>query len=221
MARGEIHVEWSVDYADDPKMIAAGERAELLYIRATCLAKRLLTDGFVADNQLPRFSLSGVGKRAEKLVEVGLWERVEGGYRITAFLKRNKSRAEILADRDRDAERKRTRRPSGVPPDSERTPDGFQPPETESKTKTESGVAAEAAPTPKAKRATRIPIPYSLSEQDMAWLEKELPNVDAAWVERETRKFVDYWRGKSANATKLDWPATWRNWLRRASEGFS
>lgn len=36
---------------------------------------------------------------------------------------------------------------------------------------------------------------------------------------RECDKFLDFWRGKSGqNGTKLDWPATWRNWCRTAAE---
>lgn len=98
MARGEVYVPLSVDYADDPKIIAAGERAEVLYVRALCLCKRTLSDGFVADVQLARFGLSGVQSRAKRLVDAGLWARVDGGYQIVAWLKRNKSRAQIEAD---------------------------------------------------------------------------------------------------------------------------
>ncbi|WP_375661010.1 YdaU family protein [Bartonella sp. CL71SXKL] len=39
-------------------------------------------------------------------------------------------------------------------------------------------------------------------------------------VKVEIAKFRDYWRSKAgANATKIDWQATWRNWVRRAIEG--
>ena len=95
MAAGEIHVQLSVDYADDPKIIAAGERAEVLFLRALCLMKRTLSDGFVHDNQLARFGLPGVKARADALVREGLWERVDAGYLCPSFLKRNKSRAEV------------------------------------------------------------------------------------------------------------------------------
>lgn len=130
MARGEIYVELSVDYADDPKIIEAGEKAEVLYLRALCLAKRTLSDGHVADVQLPRFGLSGVKARARRLVEVGLWVEVEGGYQIAAYLKRNRPRAQVLADRSKDAQRKRKppRNPDGIPPESGRKPGGLREP---------------------------------------------------------------------------------------------
>jgi hypothetical protein len=49
-----------------------------------------------------------------------------------------------------------------------------------------------------------------------SWAGEEVPGLD---IDRVTAKFVDFWRGKSGrDATKLDWPATWRNWLRRDFE---
>jgi hypothetical protein len=39
-------------------------------------------------------------------------------------------------------------------------------------------------------------------------------------AKREWAKFSDYWKAKAGkDARKTDWQATWRNWLRRASEG--
>lgn len=95
VARAEIHLPLWVDYADDPQFIRAGEKAELLFIRAACLMKRTLSDGFIHDEQLPRLGLPGVKARADRLVAVGLWDRVEDGYLCPSFLKRNKSRAEV------------------------------------------------------------------------------------------------------------------------------
>lgn len=45
------------------------------------------------------------------------------------------------------------------------------------------------------------------------------PLVD---VESSTERFVNHWRAKSGkDATKLDWPATWRNWLLRDQENLA
>ena len=92
-----LYVKLDASYDDDPKILLAGEKAEVLYLRGLCLAKRILSDGFIADVHLPRFGLSGVQSRAKKLVEVGLWERAEGGYLIRAWLKHNSSRDEVEA----------------------------------------------------------------------------------------------------------------------------
>ena len=37
-------------------------------------------------------------------------------------------------------------------------------------------------------------------------------------VERETDRFVDYWTAEGKS--KKDWMATWRNWMRRADDGW-
>lgn len=35
----------------------------------------------------------------------------------------------------------------------------------------------------------------------------------------ETAAFIDYWRGVAGQrGVKVDWIATWRNWMRRAAE---
>lgn len=66
------------------------------------------------------------------------------------------------------------------------------------------------------KRGTRIPDDFTVTPDMVAWAKDRAPNIDGR---RETEKFVNYWRAKSgANATKLDWPATWRNWIMRAGE---
>jgi len=66
------------------------------------------------------------------------------------------------------------------------------------------------------KRGTRIPEPFMLTHDMREWAATEVPTVD---VDASTRRFVDYWRAESgAKATKRDWVATWRNWLRRDAD---
>ncbi|GGH34011.1 helix-turn-helix domain-containing protein [Microbacterium album] len=64
------------------------------------------------------------------------------------------------------------------------------------------------------KRGSRIPDPFVLTAEMKAWAAAEVPGLD---VVVHTREFVDYWRAKSGkDATKVDWVATWRNWMRKA-----
>lgn len=70
---------------------------------------------------------------------------------------------------------------------------------------------AKASP----KKATRLPVAWTLPKDWAEWA------VSQGWpepvVRSEAEKFRDYWIGKSgANATKLDWLATWRNWMRNS-----
>ncbi|WP_375667076.1 MULTISPECIES: YdaU family protein [unclassified Bartonella] len=66
-----------------------------------------------------------------------------------------------------------------------------------------------------ANRGCRLPTDFE-PDYDFA-IEEGLPPER---VKVEIAKFRDYWRSKAgANATKIDWQATWRNWVRRAIEG--
>lgn len=62
----------------------------------------------------------------------------------------------------------------------------------------------------KKQRGTRIPEDFS---PDLDWaVAQGLSKRDA---ESQAQRFRDYWRGKAGAAgVKLDWPATWRNWVR-------
>lgn len=65
------------------------------------------------------------------------------------------------------------------------------------------------------KRGTRIPDDFAVTDDMIAWAREHTPHVGA----RETEAFVDYWRSApGAKGVKVDWEATWRNWMRRAQE---
>lgn len=68
------------------------------------------------------------------------------------------------------------------------------------------------------KLARRVPDDFKPSEEMKKWwADNDMGAVLDPWGEHE--KFMDYWRGASGQrATKHDWPATWRNWMRRAYE---
>lgn len=66
------------------------------------------------------------------------------------------------------------------------------------------------------KRGTRIPDPFEITDAMRAWAVEGAPFID---LDRETSNFVDFWSGKSGQgATKVDWTATWRKWMRTASD---
>jgi len=96
MAAG-IYIQLDVDYFDDDKVIAVGPLSETLFVRSMAFAKRNLTDGVLKSSQLVVIArgLKNPNRLATKLVEVGLWTEIDGGWLITSYLKRNKSAAEI------------------------------------------------------------------------------------------------------------------------------
>lgn len=61
-------------------------------------------------------------------------------------------------------------------------------------------------------RASRLPKPFELPEEWGLWAGEERPELDLV---RTAAKFADYWHGKGGKeGRKLDWFATWRNWVR-------
>lgn len=65
-------------------------------------------------------------------------------------------------------------------------------------------------------RGTRLDPNWMPGNELIAALKVECPYVDQR---REHRKFVDYWISQPGQrGVKLDWNATWRNWIRRAAE---
>lgn len=69
------------------------------------------------------------------------------------------------------------------------------------------------------KIATRIPDDFYPDAQMQAWFRERgydriIPNPKAAHED-----FMDYWRAKGgADARKVDWPATWRRWMRTTAD---
>lgn len=70
----------------------------------------------------------------------------------------------------------------------------------------------------KRSRGSRLPSAWKPSNEELQWASNERPDLIVA---REAEKFRDYWTAKAGkDATKLDWNATWRNWIRNAREEF-
>lgn len=69
-------------------------------------------------------------------------------------------------------------------------------------------------PSVRGPRGKRISVPFEVDEDMADWAREHVPKVDVA---RETTKFVNHWKSKTGrDATKLDWRATWENWLLKA-----
>ena len=63
------------------------------------------------------------------------------------------------------------------------------------------------------KRGTRIPSDFRPTADLLAWAIEECPDLN---IDEATAEFVDYWLGvPGQKGVKLDWPATWRNDMRK------
>lgn len=94
----DLFVPLDVNFQDDDKLLAVSAAAELVYIRAMALSKRLLSDGYIAPSHLRRLC-DKLDDRpedlADELVDRGLLAPLDGGYRIVAWMKHNKPADEI------------------------------------------------------------------------------------------------------------------------------
>jgi hypothetical protein len=191
------------------KVLAAGNGAMGLWVRAGSWSMQQLTDGFI-----PSAVARTLGSAAEarSLVSVSLWDEVDGGYRFHEWEGRQPSREKVEADREAAAERQRhareraksrreSQRDNSVshgPPDPTR-PDPVLPTE----------VPVEAAP---AKKATQRPPDFRPAQAHI-----DLANERGVDLRAEWAKFCD-WCDANGKTYK-DWPAALRNWIRNARPG--
>jgi uncharacterized protein YdaU (DUF1376 family) len=62
------------------------------------------------------------------------------------------------------------------------------------------------------KRGTRLPNDWELPKEWSDWAAQQRPELD---IPLSAAKFADYWHAQpGAKGLKLDWQATWRNWIR-------
>jgi hypothetical protein len=116
------------EFAQHPKVVAAGPLAMAMQVAALCYCNRNRTDGFVpwsAARSLVPWEFLGEGGGDKKfirytvrvsaemvshdvdcamvialLVRAGMWHEIEGGYTIHHYLKYNRSKEEVVASRE-------------------------------------------------------------------------------------------------------------------------
>lgn len=106
MPPAEIYIELVVNFAEDPKvrsLLRYGADARGLrdlYIQMALYAKRNLSDGFVPEEEVGILvypdSYENGQRDADRLVLARLIDRVEGGYVVLAYGKRNRTKAEVI-----------------------------------------------------------------------------------------------------------------------------
>lgn len=224
-----------------PKVMAASPAALGLWVVAGSWSGMNLTEGHVPSHVLPRL-VPKAERLARELVAVGLWDRVENGFVFHDWTSYNPTRSEAIAARERQSSggaignhrrwhegkgkvdphcrycRKDTP-PNGRVPD--RVPDGGtesvpNPPSRPDPTRPKSDTPPPTAGPPKGgRRGTRLPDDFTVTEEMAAWAKEKAPLCGIA----DHEAFCDYWRSVSGSkGIKLDWVATWRNWMRRENE---
>lgn len=79
----------------------------------------------------------------------------------------------------------------------------------------QSVAATPASPKPKRSASgTRLPQDWFLPDTWGQWGLQKYPHFSVEIIRDEATKFANHWRSKTGkDATKLDWLATWQNWL--------
>ena len=106
-----FYIRVDADFWDHPKAIAAGPDGRSLYLCALAWSRKQLTDGAVQAVVLPSLAfktglpIEAAQTAADRLVEVGMWERTADGWEIHDYAEHQITRADV--DRQRAQWRKR------------------------------------------------------------------------------------------------------------------
>jgi len=106
-------------FYDHPKTVAAGTAGAGLFVLALSYCANRLTDGFVSAMMIRRLvaDVDDPLALADRLVDAGIFERVEGGYQIHDYLDYNPPAAKVIADRAAAKERMRVAREAHIDSD--------------------------------------------------------------------------------------------------------
>ena len=127
------------NFFSHPKVRKAGKDAVILYMAALCHSNAYMTEGYIADEVLGLIGVQAFQnqpkKAAEKLVQCGLFIRVEDGYLIHDFLEYNYSREQI---EELKAKRAAAGKLGGRPPKQKQTESKLKANENQNALQTES-----------------------------------------------------------------------------------
>jgi len=205
MAKDErLYGKFTQDFADNPKILPLSDSAFRCLVEATLYSRRMLTDGFLATRlATAKWPLDALHELASNDPMKPSLVEVDGGWLIHDYAEHQDTKSEVDARRTRNAANGRKGGIARAKQVASKSVSEIQA-ETETETKT----------TPKGvvprKRGTRIPEPFILTRDMRAWAAERAPHVD---VNLATEKFANHRRAKTRDASKLDWLATWHNWI--------
>ena len=95
-------------FPTNPKIASLSDREYRLYLHALCWCGLHLTDGSIPIQIVNKLGIKNASKHANKLVEIGLWIKVEGGYQVHDYLKHQTSKAQ--AEQEKETNRLRAQK---------------------------------------------------------------------------------------------------------------
>ena len=215
--------------AFNAKVMLAGNSAMGLWVRAGSWSSAQLTGGFIPAHMANAMANAMANPcDADALVMAGLWDEVDGGFQFhdwsdfqpDADMEKEKRKATSKARSDagkagaaarwnKESDGKADGKGSGKLIANECDRNGPVP------TRPDPTEEAKASSS-RTKRGTRIPADFTVTPQMIAWAQEKVSSVDGP---RETAKFINYYQGApGSKGVKLDWVATWRNWMLNAAD---
>jgi hypothetical protein len=198
---------------EHPKIEALSDAAFRLLVSTWCWCNRNRTNGMVAQTSWDK---RGTKRARKELIDAGLADVVDGGVVMHDYLEHQRSAEEIdeLSAKRREAGKKGGKAKANALASAKQE---LKQNAGKAVAEQEEELARDTSSKSARARATRIPDDWRPRPEDVAWQRAEHIADDLA--RRELPKFRDYWAGVSGErGRKVDWPATWRNWLRRAVE---
>jgi hypothetical protein len=196
-----------------PKVLAAGNAAIGLWVRAGSWSMQQLTDGFVPKHIARTL---GSSTEARRLVESGLWVEVDGGFQFHEWTDVQRTKEQVKADRHAASERQRHARERAKSQSESRRDNGVshgppvsQPPDQTRPDQTNKDMGADKPPA--AKRGQQLPDDFRPSEAHIDLAASLGVDLRGEWPQ-----FVDH--HKSRGNTMRDWDAALRTWIRNAKK---
>lgn len=209
-----LYAKFCHDMTDHPKIAILSDEAFRCLIEATLWSCKHRTDGFLSTRfASASWSLQAIDELCVNDTVNPSLTKVENGYQIHDFDAHQTTSAEIEA-------KKRAGQKGGIASGrSRRSKTEAKPKQNRTRkqnTEDRSNSLTTDVVREKPRTATRLPAGWTPPTDVVAQMRSDHPGVD---LKTEHAKFCDYWHAKAGrDATKLDWAATWRNWIRRASE---
>jgi hypothetical protein len=201
-------------FPEHPKTIELSDKAFRQLIEAWCYCSRNLNDGYLTKAQFLKFFSP---KSRGELMAVGFVREEEKAYVMHDYLEHQQSAKQVadLREHRRLAGAKGGKAKANTLASAKQMPE-----QTPGKSLPDTDTDLDTDPTPPKggvtprKRGSRIAEDFRVTPEMNAWASTKAPGIDLGL---ETEKFINYWVAKSGkDATKVDWVATWRNWILNA-----
>jgi hypothetical protein len=194
------------DAINDPKLLRLSDGNFRAWITLLCIASKC--DGVLpptADIALMlRVKPTRVAEWLAMLIAGGLIDKTE-----TGFAPHNWNARQFKSDVSTERVKRFRKQERNVSETANETA-----PDTEQKQITETEQSRET----RARRATRLPNDWTLSENDLAFAAGK--GLATKQIATEALKFLNYWTSKGGQgATKTDWSKTWQNWILTTTQG--